>query len=126
MGRGEGVGAREADRPPFFSPPSSLPHALLLPQNLLAIKGISDTKVEKILEACKKLKPVGFVTGNEGEVFGGRRWRRRTSRPPLTLFFPPCPTCRRAAIVASKTRMRITTGSKELDRILGGGIETGR
>jgi hypothetical protein len=32
---------------------------------LLAIKGISDTKLEKIMEAARKLHPVGFTTGNE-------------------------------------------------------------
>jgi predicted ATP-dependent serine protease len=52
-----------------------------------------------------------------------------TSAPPPTLtpLSTPLPLpSSRAAIVASKTRMRITTGSKELDRILGGGLETGR
>lgn len=34
-------------------------------QELLAIKGISEAKVEKILEACKKLQPCSFVTGSE-------------------------------------------------------------
>jgi len=71
--------------PPLPSPLSNFP---------LQIKGISDTKLEKILEACKRLKPTGFVTGTE-------------------------------ALVRSKSRIHITTGCKELDDILGGGIETG-
>lgn len=64
-------------------------------KKLLDVKGISDTKVEKIIEAARKLKPTGFLTGTD------------------TLS------------KHKATRIRITTGSKELDRILGGGIETG-
>ncbi len=95
-------------------------------QALLAIKGISDTKVEKILEACRKLKPVGFVTGSEGASAASSHPRLLPPRTLTPLSTPlPLPSSR-AAIVASKTRMRITTGSKELDRILGGGLETGR
>jgi hypothetical protein len=51
---------------PHPSSSSSLPVLLLHMQVLLAVKGISDTKVEKILEAARKLKPTGFVTGVEG------------------------------------------------------------
>lgn len=97
---------------------------------LLAVKGISDAKVDKILEAAKKLKPTGFMTGIEGERrVGAGAGRGRgvavLTRPLLTRRpRPPCPLPR-AALNQSKARMRISTGSKELDRILGGGIETG-
>ena len=63
-------------------------------KRLLDVKGISDAKLEKILEACKKLKDTGFCTGGE-------------------------------AMLAAKARVHITTGSKDLDALLGGGIEAG-
>jgi hypothetical protein len=61
---------------------------------LLAIKGISDAKVEKIMEAARKLVPSGFLSGTE-------------------------------VLLKFKSRIKITTGSKELDALLGGGYETG-
>jgi meiotic recombination protein DMC1 len=62
---------------------------------ILAIKGLSDAKLEKLMEAGRKLVPTGFQTG--GEVLRH----------------------------AAATRIRITTGCKDLDAILGGGVETG-
>lgn len=41
-----------------FRPPSRL-------QSLLAVKGISDAKLEKLMEACKKMQNVGFMSGTE-------------------------------------------------------------
>lgn len=61
---------------------------------LLTIKGMSETKAEKILTEASKLIPMGFTTATEFHQ-------------------------KRAGIVY------LTTGSKELDRLLGGGIETG-
>jgi len=62
-------------------------------QFLCALKGISEAKVEKILEAAEKLQFSSFMTGSE-------------------------------YLVKRKDVVRITTGSAELDKLLGGGIET--
>ncbi|KAJ8937300.1 hypothetical protein NQ314_011939 [Rhamnusium bicolor] len=61
---------------------------------LMSIKGISETKAEKILTEAAKLVPMGFTTATEFHQ-------------------------KRSEII------QLTTGSKELDRLLGGGIETG-
>lgn len=61
---------------------------------LLLIKGISETKADKIISEAAKLVPMGFTTAAEFHQ-------------------------RRAEVVF------ITSGSKELDRLLGGGLETG-
>ncbi|CAO0791847.1 unnamed protein product [Mucor circinelloides] len=63
-------------------------------KNLLAIKGISETKADRILAEAAKIVNLGFTTAMDVHQ-------------------------RRQEIVT------ITTGSAELDRILGGGIETG-
>lgn len=63
-------------------------------KTILAIKGISEAKADKILCEATKLIPMGFSTASEYHQ-------------------------RRADIVY------LTTGSKELDRLLGGGLETG-
>ncbi len=63
-------------------------------KSLLAVKGISEIKANKILMEASKLVPMGFTTAAEFH----------------------------------KTRQNIVwvhTGSKELDKLLGGGIETG-
>lgn len=61
---------------------------------LLAIKGISDGKADKIIAEAHKLVPMGFTTATE---FHQKR----------------------------SELIQLTTGSKELDRLLGGGFETG-
>ncbi|GAA5806790.1 DNA repair protein RAD51 A [Mucor flavus] len=61
---------------------------------LLAIKGISETKADRLLAEAAKVVNLGFTTAMDVHQ-------------------------RRQEIV------NITTGSKELDRMLGGGIETG-
>ncbi|KAI9471954.1 MAG: DNA repair protein RAD51 [Benjaminiella poitrasii] len=61
---------------------------------LLAIKGISETKADRLLAEAAKIVNLGFTTAMDVHQ-------------------------RRQEIVT------ITTGSRELDRILGGGIETG-
>lgn len=61
---------------------------------LLAIKGISEAKADKIISEAQKLVPTGFTTATEMHL-------------------------KRSQII------QITTGSKELDKLLNGGIETG-
>lgn len=61
---------------------------------LLAIKGISDAKADKVLMEAYKLIPMGFTTASEFHL-------------------------KRSEII------QLTTGSKELDKLLQGGIETG-
>lgn len=68
--------------------------AFALKKNLLAVKGISEAKAEKILTEAAKLVPMGFTTATEYHQ-------------------------RRSEIV------QLCTGSRELDKLLGGGIETG-
>lgn len=63
-------------------------------KDLIAIKGISEQKAEKIYMEAAKLVPMGFTTASEVHV-------------------------KRAEII------QIETGSRELNRLLGGGIETG-
>ncbi|KAK6941226.1 hypothetical protein RJ641_026603 [Dillenia turbinata] len=63
-------------------------------KDLLQIKGISEAKVDKIIEAASKLVPLGFTSANQLHA-------------------------QRLEII------QITSGSKELDQILEGGIETG-
>lgn len=63
-------------------------------KNILAVKGISEGKAEKIMAECAKLVPMGFTS----------------------------------AVVyheARKEIIMVTTGSREVDKLLGGGIETG-
>ena len=63
-------------------------------KQLLAIKGFSEVKVEKLLTEAGKLVPMGFVSATEVH-------RQRADL------------------------IMISTGSKALDDLLGGGIETG-
>jgi len=63
-------------------------------KNLLAIKGISEAKADKIAAEATKLVPTGFTTATEMHL-------------------------KRSQII------QVTTGSKELDKLLNGGIETG-
>jgi len=62
-------------------------------KELLSIKGISEAKLDKIMEAAQKLKFSSFMTGSE-------------------------------MLAKRKEVVRLTTGSKALDDLLGGGIET--
>ncbi|XP_055639139.1 DNA repair protein RAD51 homolog 1 [Toxorhynchites rutilus septentrionalis] len=63
-------------------------------KHLIAIKGISEAKADKILLEATKMVPMGFTTATEYHQ-------------------------KRLEII------QLTTGSKELDKLLGGGIETG-
>jgi DNA repair protein RAD51 len=61
---------------------------------LVAIKGISEAKAEKIQGEAAKLVPMGFTTATE---YAEQR----------------------------QDIIQVTTGSQELDKLLGGGVETG-
>lgn len=61
---------------------------------LLAIKGISEAKADKIMAASANLVPMGFTTATEVHQ-------------------------------TRKDMVQITTGCKELDKLLEGGFETG-
>ncbi|KHN87625.1 DNA repair protein RAD51 -like protein 1 [Toxocara canis] len=63
-------------------------------KELVAIKGISEQKAEKIYLEAAKLVPMGFTTASEVHL-------------------------KRSEII------QIETGSRELNRLLGGGVETG-
>ncbi|XP_075250283.1 DNA repair protein RAD51 homolog 1-like [Convolutriloba macropyga] len=63
-------------------------------KSILAIKGISEQKADKIMTEAWKMTPMGFTTATDFHQ-------------------------KRADIV------QLSTGSKELDKLLGGGIETG-
>ncbi len=61
---------------------------------LVNVKGLSEAKIDKILEACQKLVNLGFQTAG-------------------------------AFLEKRKDLVYLTTGSKNLDTLLGSGIETG-
>ena len=61
---------------------------------LLQVKGISETKADRISAEAAKVVPLGFTTASEFHS-------------------------RRSELIC------VTTGSKQLDTLLGGGIETG-
>ncbi|KAJ3438334.1 DNA repair protein rad51 [Anaeramoeba flamelloides] len=63
-------------------------------KQLVSVRGISEGKAEKILQAARTIIPMGFTTATE----------IKKQRQDI---------------------LRLTTGSKELDKLLGGGIETG-
>ena len=63
-------------------------------KKLLSVRGISETKADKLLTEVSKLIPLGFCTANEYDI-------------------------------ARKNQVLLSTGSKELDTLLGGGVETG-
>jgi len=63
-------------------------------KTLAAVKGISEAKADKLVEAASKLIPMGFTTATE----------MHKNRQEI---------------------IQITTGSKEFDKLLDGGIETG-
>ncbi len=67
---------------------------VLFVQALLAIKGISEAKADKIIAAAATLVPMGFTTATEVHQ-------------------------------TRKDMVQITTGCKELDKLLEGGFETG-
>ncbi|KAK2945425.1 putative Meiotic recombination protein DMC1 like protein [Blattamonas nauphoetae] len=62
-------------------------------KDLLSVKGLSEAKLDKILEHASKIAPLGFVTGSQ---FLQKR----------------------------REVIKVTTGSKDLDLLLQGGIET--
>lgn len=84
------------------------------------IKGFSDTKVEKLKEIAEKL--VNVSAFKSGKVLHGEMYPPCTRRPSLVNAerSPPPRTDHRQANL-----FKVTTGSPELDKMLGGGIETG-
>ena len=62
-------------------------------KELLNIKGITDAKLEKILDAAQKLEILGFQKGSD-------------------------------VLIRRKSLIRLTTGSNELNKLLGGGVES--
>eukprot|EP00007_Cunea_sp_BSH-02190019_P000428 CAMPEP_0174236456 /NCGR_PEP_ID=MMETSP0417-20130205/5588_1 /TAXON_ID=242541 /ORGANISM="Mayorella sp, Strain BSH-02190019" /LENGTH=320 /DNA_ID=CAMNT_0015315099 /DNA_START=216 /DNA_END=1174 /DNA_ORIENTATION=- len=68
--------------------------AMATKKDLIALKGISEAKADKLLAAASKLVPMGFQTATEFHQ-------------------------QRSDII------RVTTGSRELDKLLEGGLETG-
>ena len=103
-------------------------------KELTQIKGISDNKVEKILEsAFKMLGTMGFTTATE--VRAPHRASPRRASPPCRACARPhrADTSSRNVACAPPSQIAqqrqdlcvITTGSAELDTLLKGGIETG-
>jgi DNA repair protein RAD51 len=92
----EQAGVNQSDirklRESGFFTVESIAHAAR--KELLTVKGISDTKADKIFGEAAKLVPMGFTTASEVHQ-------------------------KRSEII------QIETGSRELNRLLGGGIETG-
>ena len=79
-------------------------------KRLCEIKGISDGKVDKIKEAANKIEQVEFITGF---VYAERRQVTKNLTNPEMLRNELFQVC-----------FRLSSGSTELDRILGGGIES--
>lgn len=73
------------------------------------IKGMSETKVSKIKDAANRLCPSAFKTGSEVSV----------AREKV-----PAPVHNYRAQLTSGQVVHISTGSKALDAVLGGGIST--
>lgn len=63
-------------------------------KRLLAVKGISESKADKLISEAAKIVPLGFTTAKEYDD-------------------------------VRSSQLKLTTGSTELDNLLGGGIETG-
>ena len=93
-------------------------------KRLAAIKGISDAKVEKMKEAARKLDGHEFVTGFEYAE------QRKEFLKTLWLQNGPVNTVSESLKIVQfifeteKAIFRISTGSEEFDRILGGGFES--
>ncbi|MCO5600421.1 hypothetical protein L7F22_054534 [Adiantum nelumboides] len=88
-------------------------------KTLTAIKGLSEAKVDKIVEATEKLVHFGYITGNE--ILNRVRLRSMfLISIKLRLPYVSVKLC----TLQRKSMVHITTGSRALDDILGGGIET--
>lgn len=108
---------------------------------LLSIKGISEAKADKILNEATKLVPMGFTTATEFH-------QKRADLVQVSLSSSHCFSESIMNIFKMKVfefwdffqniahwlddnfisivhYLQLTTGSKELDKLLGGGIETG-
>ena len=83
-------------------------------KNLMAIKGLSEAKADKIMAEGQKLVPTGFTTATEMHL-------RRSQIIQVHFFHDQ----KRGKIGNFGQPFQITTGAKELDKLLQGGIETG-
>jgi DNA repair protein RAD51 len=107
-------------------PTRPLPRA----QSLLAIKGISDAKVAKLMEAAGKLVDLGFTSVRGVRLVSGREsgcWRVSGGTLAHLLAAARAADTPQAkdALAMRQQVVYLTTGSSELDKLLGGGIETG-
>lgn len=118
-------------------------------QRLHAVKGLSEAKADKLVEAAKKLTNVGsWITGMEamqkvrhlhapcpqccahqcplrvlGRAFLGVQHHaapRMCKCADLAVCMPACPSC----LQRQREIVRISTGATALDTLLGGGMET--
>ena len=82
--------------------------------SLLKVKGLGEAKVQKMKEAATKLVPMGFTTA--AEYHKQRQELIQVDQELSLLLFVP---------VQILIFLQLHTGSKELDKLLQGGIETG-
>lgn len=83
------------------------------------IKGMSEAKVAKIKDAAQKLAPATFKTGSEVSVA-----REKAGRQAKTPKLYPCVVLLLSLCSYQLQVVYISTGSKALDAVLGGGIPT--
>jgi meiotic recombination protein DMC1 len=135
-----------ADPPPSFCSPAqkvkeaghcTVKSLLTVPKKcLIEVKGLSDAKVDKMLESAMKLlrpdQAGGFVTASEWIDMVRSRLRRAThscvvARPSLRLApfsDAPPPIITPSRRPQRKDTINIRTGAETLDGILGGGVPT--
>ncbi len=93
-------------------------------QKLADIKGLSDAKVEKLLEAARKLCPnIGWLSAKTVE--------QQVQSIPCIVLLLPCtcsccinyarPSC---ALQRSKEILKISLGAQAINELLGGGLES--
>jgi len=110
-------------------------------KKMLNIKGLSEAKVQKIKDVAKNESGNTFMSGSElrqkrESILKARRARARCCRRLLPL--PPaaaagsrhcCSYYNRCSVLTQPTHasawLQISTGSSDLNALLGGGIETG-
>ena len=102
-------------------------------RKLVAIKGISDAKAEKLREAaCKVAHKPGFQTAKDVQAQRDCSATRSASNaPPKNPRPSKCLPPRRPSVSSLGLRprtaevVRVTTGCDELNHLFGGGIESG-
>lgn len=85
-----------------------------LKKNLVAIKGLSEAKVEKLLAEAAKIGKLRFKICKQSKSYF-----LMISTVQMGIVSATEMHAKRAELIS------ITTGSRELDKLLGGGIETG-